>query len=154
MTVLALVIVVVVLWSQVRSHRRELESQRIASQPCERCGSVGSTSPWSGSPSSPHFYSQARLLCRTCETANSEWLENRLMLETESRFHFGREQLVRTAEAEFGDQAPHMLALLLLARARGIDSARRVLTDDSFQRARPWLEANLRLQGREGRTEQ
>jgi hypothetical protein len=49
---------------------------------------------------------------------------------------------VEEAEQVWGQRAPDMLALLLVAR-EDMDKARRVLTPESFEQVRPWLEQNL-----------
>lgn len=139
-TVLVIVVVVLAIW--VASLKRQLREQHQLSTPCQRCAAIGTTRPYTGPPSQPAFYRQALDLCFECRNAQDSFIGHRLMLETEERFHFGRGEIVKQAEHDFGARAPDMLALLLVAR-EDMDKARRILTSESFEQARPWLEENL-----------
>ncbi|MFX0195853.1 MAG: hypothetical protein ACFFCW_07010 [Candidatus Hodarchaeota archaeon] len=115
------------------------------SKPCERCGAMGDTESFKGSPSYPNFYRKPLNLCFDCRKAQIDFLEERFMLETEGLLNFGRSGVIKDAEEVFGDQAIDVLALLRVAE-KDKDAARRILEEDSFQDVEPWLEQNLKEQ--------
>ncbi len=114
----------------------ELHSERT---PCEKCGSKGSTQPFSGLPENPPTYNPPLELCSDCSHAHFWFLTNRSLMETESRYHFGKPSLVNALKPEWGDKAIDMAALIMLAK-ENIDHARRVMSHEAFEEMRPWLE--------------
>jgi hypothetical protein len=137
-----LVIAIIVLALVLANTRRRLRALEPKPR-CERCGDTETVSPFQGEANSyPLFYREPILLCLNCQLAQESWLRHRFMLETEGRFHFGRAKVVDEAHNLWGDRAIDMLALLLVAR-EDMDQARRLLTSESFEEVRPWLEANV-----------
>lgn len=136
-TILILAIVVMGWWLTALYHENtELKKGR---EPCGRCGATGTTRPYQGPPAWPHFFTRPLALCAECRDAQDSFIGHKFMLETEGRLHFGRYRLVGEAEAEWGDEATDMLALMMVAR-ESMDRARRVLSEESFEQARYWLE--------------
>jgi len=130
-------------WTWADNARDSAISEIRRKKRCDRCGVTGTTEPFQGALDSyPEFYQTPIQLCALCRFAQESWLRHRFMLQTEGRFHFGRAETVREAEQVWGDRALDMLALLLLA-SDDMDGARRLLTRESFEEARPWLEANM-----------
>lgn len=140
--VLVLIWALEVQWNRNRDLRDHLHEQRFLHFPCGRCGTAGSTREFSGADAYPNFYPVPLRLCDKCTTAQRSWLHHRFMLATEKRLRGGRAELIRVAEQDFGDRGIDMVALLFVA-GEDIDLARRVMTDESFAEARPWLEGNL-----------
>jgi hypothetical protein len=110
--------------------------------PCARCGSTGSTLAFSGTDAAPHFYREPLALCLACALAHESFINHLTMLATERRLHFGRSAAIAEAESVWGPRAVDMLALLEVAR-EDMDQARRILTQESFEEVRPWLEERL-----------
>lgn len=124
-------------------HKRKLTRSRI---PCERCGEVGGAMPFHAS-STPttrdycrvfkdFYYEKPIDLCFQCFLAQDFFLGKVLMLS------IGHQKEIKEAEKVWGNQAVEMLALLWTAR-ESMDDARRILTEEAFEKARPWLEERL-----------
>jgi len=124
----------------------ELKSQPQQFTSCERCGATGDTEGFTGLPNHPNFYHRPLNLCSKCRNAQINFLEERFMLETERRLHFGRSGLVNAVQKAWGNQAVDILALLRVAH-KDMDMARRIFDKNSFETVRPWLEQNLRQSG-------
>ena len=75
--------------------------------------------------------------------AHEAFFREIIMLSIEKNQKFGRSQQREELEKKFGDKAINMLALLDLAN-NDIDSARRVLDEESFLKIRPWIDEQIR----------
>jgi len=137
--ILIVIVIVLVFW--VVSLKSRLKESSESNDPCERCGTIGTAKHFIGlGDEYAKYFKEPLKLCFDCCEAQKSFLDNRIMLETEGSYHFGRSELIEAAKLQWGDQALDMLALLFVARD-DMDAARRVLSPESFEEVRPWLEA-------------
>lgn len=114
--------------------------------PCERCGKIGGIMSFraSSTPTTRDYckvfgdfrYEKPLNLCFQCFWALDFFLGKILMLS------IGHQKQIKEAEKIWGDQAVEMLALLWTAK-ENMDHVRRILTEEAFEKAKPWLEEQL-----------
>lgn len=133
-TVLFVILVVSFLYWRLQKRRNA---------PCERCAKIESLTRYYGSATTiKRYYERPLHLCFRCTLAHENFIDHLFMLSTEKRLHFGREGLMKEAERQWGPDALKIIALLELAH-ENMDSARRILKEDSFNRVKPWIEEQL-----------
>ena len=125
----------------------------LKNSPCERCGDTRETSIYGAQSTDTtrdyqklfnNFpFNKPKKLCFKCFLAHEAFFREIIMLSIEKNQKFGRSQQIEELEKKFGDKAINMLALLDLAN-NDIDSARRVLDEESFLKIRPWIDEQIR----------
>lgn len=121
-------------------------SKEMSKKPCERCGNTKNTHLYSETSTDTtrdycrafgeFIYKKPLNLCFECSLAQDSFLNKIIILS------IGHDSQIKEAEKVWGDQALDMLALLLVAQ-ENMDFARRILTEEEFNKVEPWLEEQL-----------
>ena len=119
---------------------------------CERCG-VTDSNPYTATTTEAtlnyqrlfgkFLYKEPLHLCFACTIAQDSFLQVLIMLSIEQTTKTGRHQAIEEAQKIWGDEAMDMLALLQVAKT-SMDSARRILAEEEFNRIKPWLVETLK----------
>ncbi|MEK6953092.1 MAG: hypothetical protein AABX29_08835 [Nanoarchaeota archaeon] len=134
-------LIVVISMISVRAVSKEMSKKL-----CERCSNTNNVICYSASSTETtrdycrvfgeFLYKEPLNLCFECSLAQDSFLNKIIMLS------IGHQAQIKEAEKVWGNQAIDMLALLLVARDN-MDFARRILTEEEFIKAKPWLEEQL-----------
>lgn len=138
------IFIVIFLWIRQKKLRSKIS--------CERCGEVGDTISYSASTNETtrdycrvfgnFLYEKPLNLCFQCAIAQDSFLRALIMLAIEKQQKFGRSIQIEEAEKIWGNRAIDMLALLHVARG-SMDSARRILKEEEFNKVKSWIEKTL-----------
>ena len=111
---------------------------------CQRCGSKGTTTYFSGNVQIPEWSRWPLTLCATCVDAHDLYITNFYNMITEIHFCDGRHGLISQGHKKWGNAAEENLALLLVAKDN-MDAARRLFSKECFEIIRPWVQDHLEI---------